>query len=310
MGVHKEVMKRSSKGRDYSFARCSLDPFLSPAKGTFFEDSVTTADVLEFGNEVLLFFGGLCEHERIGLASVPREHFNGRAWTIWQPDPVLDIGPPGSFDCRHVTDPASICTESGILLYYSGLGEGEDAIGLAISEDGKAFFKFSENPLLEGRAPEIVWHQGQFYLYFVRPDARGGYSIFLANSVDGSHFSKPYKQPVLEPSIGMWDSYTVTTPRIYRAEDRFWLSYAGDDETRDFPKGFGLAFSKDLIHWEKYKGNPVLRRGLSGSWDDQAIWFPTLYRHRDRVLMLYEGSHNLSDLTEPVSQIGLAVLDL
>jgi len=303
-------MKKASKGGNYSFARCSLDPFLSPVKGTFFKDSVTTADVLECEKEVLLFFGGLCKHERIGLASVPRDHFDGRTWTNWHAHPVLDVGPPGSFDCRHVTDPASVRTESGILLYYSGLGEGEDAIGLATSLNGKEFIKSSENPLLEGRAPEIFLHQEKFYLYFVMPNPQGGYSIFLATSADGSHYSRPYEHPVLEPSIGMWDSYTVTTPRIFPAKDGFWLSYAGDDETRDFPKGFGLAFSKDLIHWEKYEGNPIFRRGLAGRWDDQAIWFPTIYRHRNGLLMLYEGSHKPSELAEPVSRIGLAELEV
>ena len=42
------------------------------------------------------------------------------------------------------------------------------------------------------------------------------------------------------------------------------MAYGGDDEEKDFPKNFGLAFSRDMRNWIRYPDNPVLSIPLRG----------------------------------------------
>ena len=290
--------------------RMGSGPFLSPVPGTFFQDGVTTADVLVYRDSVLLFCGGMAnDHETIGVSTVRRSDFSGTSFGELPPAPVVENGRPGDFDSRHVADPASIVVGDSIYLYYSGLGDGADAIGLAISEDGKTFRKSSANPILTGRAPEIVQRGETFFLYFVLPNDGGGYTIFVARSEDGVDFSKHKPTPVLTPTPRAWDGYSVTTPRIFERDGRYAMIYAGSDLDMDTPKGFGIAYSDDLIHWSKDKSNPIFRSGPDGAWDDLAIWFGTVYAWQENLYLLYEGAAKPPRDASPLSQIGLAAVN-
>lgn len=286
-------------------------PFLSPRPGTFCQDGVTTADVLCYRDSVLLFCGGMANgHESIGIATVPRSVFRGTNFGELSPGPIVENGGQGDFDSEHVTDPASIVVGDSVYLYYSGLGDNEDAIGLAMSEDGRVFRKSDANPVLKGRAPEIVRHAGRFFLFFVLVNDDGGYSVFSAQSENGLDFSQQQARPALEPTPGEWDGYSVTTPRIFAIDGRYAMVYAGSDEEIDNPKSFGLAFSEDLIHWSKYRSNPIFNIGPAGSWDDFAIWFGTVFGWEDQLYLLYEGGAKHAPDASPLSQIGLAAMSM
>ena len=47
-------------------------------------------------------------------------------------------------------DPSAVVFNGKIFLYYSGLGDGEDSVGLAVSKDGNNFTKYEKNPVLTG----------------------------------------------------------------------------------------------------------------------------------------------------------------
>jgi hypothetical protein len=270
---------------------------------------VTTADVLFYRDYVLLFCGGLSAgHESIGMAMVRRKVFRGSNFGEWAPNPIVERGHKGDFDSEHVTDPSSIVVGRRVYLYYSGIGYNGDWIGLATSEDGKTFRKSNANPVLKGRAPEIVRHAGLYFLYFVLPNEEGGYTIFSAPSEDGLDFSMHQARPILEPTPGTWDGYSVTTPRVFEIDGRYAMVYAGSDEAVDSPKSFGLAYSEDLIHWSKCKMNPIFHKGPTDSWDDLAIWFGTVYGWGEDLYMLYEGCARQPLKASPLSQIGLAAV--
>lgn len=276
---------------------------------SFCKNAVTTVDLLEVDDEILMYFGGHDgDNERLGVAKVKKINFDALNWDTIFSTPIVDVGKHGSFDCAHVADPASVIFDNKILLYYSGLSDGmrEDAVGLAISSDGVNFDK-QEAPVLIGRAPEVVLHDGLVHLFYVLPNIRGGYSIHLATSRDGKEFEERV-EPVLEPSFGHWDSLTVTTPRIFCHGEKYWMIYAGDSETRDTPKSFGLALSDNLVSWEKY-GEPVFNVGAKGAWDDGAIWFGTVHRHRGEFYLFYEGCGACqTDGILPGSAVGVARL--
>ena len=298
-------------GKDL-WRRVFSGPALFPQPDTWLEEAATTPDLLPWQNLVLLFVGGVRNgHERIVLIRLPKHRLgDANALANYPTALVVDVGSPGDFDGEHITDPASVEVNGKIFLYYSALGAGPDCVGLAISSDGVVFEKW-DRPVLIGRAPEVVWAKGCFYLFYVLETSSGGYAVHLATSADGHHFAPVSEAPVFAPDTpGAWDGYSVTTPRIFEHRGVFYMVYAGDNRTKDLPRAFGLARSHDLQHWDRYPGNPIFRCGPPGAWDDGAIWFGTVFPHKGMLYLWYEGASRQAIQREgPVlSQVGLAVL--
>ncbi len=303
-----------------SFKRYPGNPVFPSRNGTWMESQTANPDLLLFRDAYYMYFRGQQGgHDRIGVATIPREKFDGVNWNI-HPSPVIDVGPAGSWDETHVLDPATILVDGVIFLYYTAVSPKADrAICLATSTDGVHFTKYKQNPVVIGGAPEVVRRDGVFYLYFWkgRPEGKG-YQIHLATSRDGYLFSEPGAGPVLPvgPS-GSWDSHTVETPRIFEDGGVYYMMYCGSDRHNDYPPAAGVATSKDLIHWTKFAHNPVFWRGDAGDWDEGAIWFTTVEKIKGRYYMWYEGYGGGKARTEPYgsylkggkSQVGLATLD-
>jgi hypothetical protein len=83
--------------------------------------------------------------------------------------------------------------------------------------------------------------------------------------------------PVLDkrPS-GDWDDVEVTTPNVLYGDDgNYYMWYSG---TRSVGSNFriGYATSSDGVIWIKSLSNPVLDKGLSGSWEDVFVAGPSV----------------------------------
>ena len=294
------------------FKRTLVSPFIRPKTGTVAPDAVTTPDILVQDNEMDLYIGAV-DGDRERMIHIP---FSGEelktSQSLYVPAEaslILDAG-PNDFDCEHVFDPAVIKWKNRFMLYYSAMGKGEDAIGVAFSSDGKSFTK-NETALLIGRSPEVVINNENLFLFYVLNHGGRGYSIFVANSDDGINFESCGRNPILEPGVsGDWDDMEVTTPRIFSLEDNYYMIYAGinENDEKDIPRAFGLARSKDLIVWEKYPHNPVFKTGEDGTWDDGALWFGTPFSIGDEIYLIYEGGRiiNIRGKIPALTQVGLA----
>jgi hypothetical protein len=296
-----------------AWQRVLPEPFLRPHPRTPLSEAVTTPDMLIWRGQPILYVGAVHEgHERLMAVTLPADALrDARVLSAPQVTTAVDIGPHG-FDSEHVFDPAAVVVDEQVYLYYSAVGAAEDRIGLAISDDGRVFAKHPQ-PVLIGRAPEVFRFEGRLYLFYVRPMPGGGYAVFLAVSDDGRHFEPLRAQPVLEAAASpAWDSYEVTTPRLFERRGVVYMLYAasGDPTRRDKPVRFGLARSSDLVQWERYPHNPVFHTGDPGTWDDGAIWFGTVFEWDERLYLMYEGG-SADALTDTLAQtqVGLAVLD-
>jgi predicted GH43/DUF377 family glycosyl hydrolase len=295
------------------------NPIITPVKGSWMEDQTANPDLLLVGNRYHLYFRGQQGgHDRIGVATVDQEKFDGKTWDI-HPEPVIDVGEQGEWDETHVLDPASVIAEDQIFLYYSAVCPRCDrSICLATSDDGLHFRKYDKNPLLMGGGPEIVYHQGVFYLFFWKAKEEGGYDIHLAVSINGYHFEETTQNPILRTAPkGRWDSHSVETPRVFKEGNLFYMLYCGSDQYDDYPEHAGLAVSTDLVNWQKYSENPIFSRGEAGEWDEGAIWYPTVEKIQGMYYLLYEGYGGGEAREKPYgsylkggkSQIGLATLN-
>jgi predicted GH43/DUF377 family glycosyl hydrolase len=306
---------------DFRWTRYPHNPVFPAVAGTWMESQTANPDLLLNGETYFMYFRGQQGgHDRIGFATIPREQFDGTTWNI-HPDPIVDVGGPGSWDESHCVDPATVMVNGRVYLYYTGVNPRVDrSVMLAVSDDGIHFQKFEGNPVVVGGgAPEVVYRDSTFYLYFWWPvPGKKGFQIHYATSQDGYHFTEPSPAPAVPVGPeGGWDSFTVETQRIFSEEGLYYMVYCGSDRNKDYPSHAGLAFSRDLIHWEKYSGNPIFSRGEPGSWDEGAIWFTTVEKIKGRYYMWYEGYGGGNSRKEPYadyltkarSQVGMATLD-
>jgi len=198
-------------------------------------------------------------------------------------------------------------------LYYSAIGDGPDSLGLAISDDGLNFVKEKE-PVMVGRAPEVVKLDDMLFMFYSMENPKGGYEFHLATSKDGKEFSE--EGPIFSPPDSGWDSLSLVTPRIFMEEGIYIMSYAGDAKEKDYPTHFGFAFSKDLRSWVRYPGNPVFSGGAPDSWESKAIWFPEILKVGSTYYLWYEGYNGkgsqvgLATSESPLAEIGREVLGL
>jgi predicted GH43/DUF377 family glycosyl hydrolase len=294
--------------------RCSPEPWIRPQPGTLAPEGVTTPDVLFKDGQYLLYVGAIDSgRERIIVFPFdPLDFVDSRPLSIPATAQAALLAGPNRFDSGHVFDPAAVAFGEEVYLYYSAIGEMEDCIGLATSKDAKDFSKF-DHPILVGRSPEIVFHQGRLWLFYVVKSRLKGYDIYSAMAEDGTNFV------IQGLALGSgeeqaWDAFEVTTPRIFQHGATYYMVYAASHspDRKDLPTGFGLARSPDLVRWEKYPENPIFEIGKPGTWDDGAIWFGTVFELNEYLYLVYEGGRlqGPSMGSPPYTQVGLAKIKM
>jgi predicted GH43/DUF377 family glycosyl hydrolase len=282
-----------------TFKRMSEHPYIPRVPGTFFSVLVANPAVIEFKGETFFFFRGQDESgkDQIGLWKTPAREADGIHWSNQFPDPVIPVSEnPDAPDHSYILDPAVVVKGDSLLVYYTGKSENASTfstVSLSMTTDGETFSKFEANPVLEEAiAPEVVLHEGLFYLFYQRLHEDRFWEVYVATSRDGIHFDVANDRKVFGPSRepDAFDEHSVATVRIFKEEDYYYMTYAACRTYLDYPESIGLARSQDLITWERYPQNPIFERGAPGAWDEAALWFATVRKIDGRYLMWYEGT--------------------
>lgn len=240
-------------------------------------EATANPDLVQFGDRQLLFFRGTNGMDRIGFAVATFNPFTFRLLN----DGLPIIAPEG----KDVLDPAAVVFNGRLHVYYSQLDP--DVVGLAVSDDGETFRNVGA--IHEGRAPEVVVRDRKVWMLNQFSNGAGGYELRLFVSDDGQHFEPFCTEPVFAPAADGWDSLSVVTARVWDADGWTWMLYGGSHLFTDEPDAFGLARSKDLVHWERHPGNPIFGCGPFGALDGGAMWFPAIHFDGRSVTLLYEG---------------------
>ena len=305
--------------------RRSSRPVIRPGGTGWADDFIAACSLVEHEQGLRLYAEGSAGgREQIGLFTAESTDPARDVWTPCGDNPILRVG--DGFDRGGVFDPAVVRWGDRWLMYYSATegdahafaeamehsvaaedAPADESIGLAVSRDGLSFTKHPEAPVLSSRCPFAVVDDQSVYLFHVRV-TNGGYRIHVARSEDGVKFREE-EHPALDVGRpGSWDAHTVTTPKVFRDGDLWCMAYAGDDQRLDDPSAIGLAFSDDLLNWERFAGNPVFTLGESGSFDSRSLQSPIIRRFGDRYYMWYAGSDRL--IKDGLhSQVGLAWLE-
>ena len=294
------------------------NPIIPIVPNTWRNYVTANVDILQWKDQYRLYFRGNSRDEhgvvqaRTGLLTCPVSEFDGVTWQEYPDNPITTPGGPGSIDDVGAIDPSVLVVHDTFLLYYTAVssqpitpaeakaetgrgtawGHGTKSIGLAVSDDGLRFQRRGDAPIIPrfAAAPEVIAHEGTFWLFYSGYHGRGGTDIYLVQSDTPYHFDHTQRQLVLTVGPpGSWDSLTVTTARIFRDNGLWYMVYAGSHIHEDTPWYFGVAASHDLVNWTKYQGNPVFGRGAEGEWDDCGIWYGTTIKHEGIYYMWYEG---------------------
>ena len=279
-------------------------------------------DILQYEGEWRLYFRGNHKNEQgtvhgyIGLLTCPIDEFDGVTWYEYPGNPITTPGEPGSIDDMGAIDPSVLVVDDKFLLYYTAVpayhpevpppdteshskssrgaswGHSVKTIALAVSDDGLSFRRYGSEPIIPyfAAAPEVIAHNGEFWLFYSGYSERGGTDVYVVRSTDPYCFDHTQRQFVLgigEP--GSWEGLTVTTVRIFRDNDIWYMTYGGSQRHEDTPWHLGVAASRDLVHWTRFEGNPIFERGAEGEWDDCGIWYGTTIKVDGVYYMWYEG---------------------
>ena len=101
-----------------------------------------------------------------------------------------------------------------------------------------------------------------WYLFYERGD-RG---VWLATSKDRKVWTNVQDEPVLAMGPDPYDRYAVAIDQVFQRDGVYYAYYhanAHDPWKKDWTTN--VARSKDLVHWEKYPGNPLIGNDSSSS---------------------------------------------
>jgi hypothetical protein len=232
-------------------------------------------------------------------------------------EPVIGIGPLGSFDDSGATISWIVKHAGREYLYYTGWSLGVTVpfyfyIGLAVSKDGdEGFVRVSRAPIL-GRSdvdPYLtaspcvlieddlwrMWYVSCVRWQIVHSRPRHYYHIKYAESLDGIRWRREGRICIDFQSP---DEYSISRPCVVRTSNiyRMWYSYRGTSYR------LGYAESADGLHWVRKDDQVGIDVSDSG-WDSEMIGYPFVFGHEGQEYMLYNGN----DYGK--TGIGLAVLD-
>lgn len=195
--------------------------------------------------------------KKLGLATST----DGMTWSRHPDNPIYD---------EHWVEDMQVVRHDGkYLMFAEGAG---DRAQLLESDDGVKWRRVgpldirqtSGEPLSKGPygTPTAYFEDGTWYLFYERYDA----GVWLATSTDLKTFTNVSDEPVLEPGPEEYDRLMIAMNKVIKRGNRYYAYFHGSGSPEK-PRLWSpaVATSTDLIHWEKWPGNPLLAASLNKS---------------------------------------------
>lgn len=219
-------------------------------------------------------------------------------WFKYEGNPVLDVGPPGSWEEKIVVPGRVIVRDNIYQMWYSGSSRSA-SVGYAFSRDGIHWMKEKKNPILiasrrswdidDAYLPYVVSTGSQYRMWY-SGGRLSSMRLGCAISADGKVWRKE-AHPVLRNGFSSWDSSGVSEASVLGPDDhgQFKMWFMGYDAK--WRTHIGYATGINALSWEK-NAHPVLAPGKPGSWDDQRVQNPRVLFNGQRYEMWFIGNRN------------------
>jgi predicted GH43/DUF377 family glycosyl hydrolase len=263
------------------------------------------------GGVLRIYFGSRDDQgrSRIGLLEAADDD-PGRVLRLY-PDPLLPLGERGTFDDCGL-GPSCLVDAGGCkFLYYIGCNPGVTvsyrmAIGLAVSEDGIRFRRYSTGPILDRdpddpyfcSAPWVLREDGRWRMWYVSctgwEEINGhpepSYHIKYAESADGIRWRRTGRVCIDSDAF----SRAAGRPCVvaHGGGYHLWYGYRGLAGYRTDPRTsyrLGYAVSADGLSWTRRDGEVGLGRSGSG-WDADMVEYAHVLRIGSRWHCFYNGN--------------------
>ncbi|MEK7134464.1 MAG: hypothetical protein AAB819_01935 [Patescibacteria group bacterium] len=209
---------------------------------------------------------------------------------------------------RVATGPSVMKENDAYKMWFMLIGKEKHGIGYATSSDGIWWSPYPENPVFavglsdEWDGEELgtaeVLKENDTYVMWYRGNSGKLQQVGRATSKDGIRWMRDFINPVLNVSGNEWDSTAVVDSFILFDQGVYKAWYRGSVDYDQAPSSIGFAVSADGKRWIKYKGNPVIRPGLQGAWDDKLVGDQTILKERNEYKMWYAGTSYLQEQKE------------
>jgi len=220
--------------------------------------------------------GPTAKVHRLGYATSP----DGLHWTRWPGNPLV----------------ADAWVEDMMVIHHDGtyymFAEGLDDQAQLLTSSDRVHWKregtldirtADGQPLKPGPfGTPTAWLENEtWYLFYERMDA----AVWLATSKDLKRWTNVQDEPVMRLGPAEYDRQMIAFNQIIKHEGRYYASYHGTGDTMKPRKWTSnLATSTDLIHWQKYSGNPIVPGDRSSGIfvnDGRQLRFYTMHDHMD-----------------------------
>jgi len=211
------------------------NPVVTGTAGSW-DASLGIAGVVFDGTTYHMWYGGFGGglNGAIGYATST----DGITWTKYSGNPVLQLGPPGSWDASWIVCPCVISDTGSYKMWYTGIDDDDIyRIGYATSTDGITWTKYSGNPVLQPGppgswerlilCPDVVLDGTTYRMWYAGQAPDETQRIGYATSPDGVSWTKSASNPVLsEGTPGSWE-IKVGHPGVLLEGNTYKMWYTG-----------------------------------------------------------------------------------
>ncbi|HEV8513740.1 MAG TPA: hypothetical protein VGQ59_10705 [Cyclobacteriaceae bacterium] len=222
-------------------------------------------------------------------------------------NPVLGLGRPGTFDDCGAVPSCCIEIDGRQFLFFIGFQRCVKVPymlfpGLAISDDGKKFERFSESPIIDRdrhnffsyAAPCVIFHEGIYKMWLwigndwltINKKLFLNASIGYAESKDGIDWKIIHKDCIVANNQ---NEFSIGRPWVIHTDGIFKMYYS----VRYIKEGYrlGYAESMDGINWQRKDEEIGITVSESG-WDSEMICYPSVLNVKGRTYLFYCGNNN------------------
>lgn len=223
------------------------------------------------------------------------------------PNPVLDIGPDGTFDENGVFPGHAAVIDQQVRLYYTGFQLGAKIRyynfgGLATGSAGdKMLTRISNAPVLDRSDEGLCVRAGQSVLYengifrtvysagslWVEDSgkARPCYDVFYQESPDGIRYEKAGRKII---SSDLKVEHGLGRPQLFKLDNAYYVIYTR--RVYNMKYFFGVASSPDLKTWTRIDDDIRGMDFSAAGWDSEMIYFPAILATGKKIFLFYSGN--------------------